>query len=241
MLPKISENGKLPPHGDLHCFLFGFSRNQTQADARIAEAGTKAAEANAQAATANEGLSKSNEEIARLTAEAEQAKTERAEADKQIARAQADAARAKEGIANAETQAAKASVKVVQLQVVVANAEKGRAQAEKALLELQERIKPRQLSLEQRAGLIDLLINEPKGPVVMECLLAEPETCNFAEDIRKALAAAGFKINQTKMSGGMAVTPIGINVLVPGQPVPEHAEFLNARSQKYRFTTSRDG
>jgi hypothetical protein len=203
-----------------------YLREKQASDERIALAGESAARADARAATANEGVAKSKEEIARLTLEAEEAKTERAEADKQIAIAKVDAAKAKEGTANAEAQAAKASVEVAKLQVIVANAEKERAQAEKDLLELQERIRPRRLTSEQKAGLIELLKNEPKGPVIMECLMAEPETCNFAMELRVALEAAGFKIEQLKMSGTGPVAPTGINVLIPGQPVPAHANFL---------------
>src|SRR5437868_14866892 len=67
---------------------------QSDADARIKTADTRAAEARAESDKANAGLAQSNVEIVRLTAEAEKAKTERAEADKQIAIAKADAARA---------------------------------------------------------------------------------------------------------------------------------------------------
>ena len=212
----------------------------SEARARIAEAGTKAAEANAEAAKANEGLGKSNQEIARLTAEAENAKTERAEADRQIAIAKADAAkaregaevartdalRAKEGIANAEAVSAKAAVEVERLQIVVADAEVRRLEAERAFLELQERVKPRKLTDAQRKGLVELLKDAPKGPVMMECLMAETETCSFAEDIRTALIAAGFKINQTQVSGTATVIPTGVNVLIHDNSIPRHSDFL---------------
>jgi hypothetical protein len=167
---------------------------KADADARIAEAGTKAAEANAQAAKANEGLGKSNEEIARLTAEAEQAKAERAEADRQIAIAKADAARAKEGIANAEAVSAKASVEVARLQIVVSNAEQKRAEAEKALLELQERIKDRHLTAIQRKSLLDGLAGRPNGQLEVRCPIGSPEIRNFAVEFAQVFAESGWKV-----------------------------------------------
>ena len=167
---------------------------KVDADARIAEAGTKAALANAEAAKANEGLGKSNAEIARLTVEAEQAKTERAEADKQIAIAKADAARAKEGIANAEAQSAKATVEVARLQVVVANAETKRAEAEKALLELQERIKDRHLTADQRRKFLAALNGKPNGQVEVRCPLGNPEVRSFAMEFVEVFKERGWQV-----------------------------------------------
>src|SRR5947209_4414582 len=181
---------------------------KADADARIAEAqkgvseaDAKAAEANLGAAKANEGLAKSNEEIARLTkeaealrAEAETAKKERAEADKQIAIAKADAARAKEGIANAEAQSAKASVEVARLQVVVANAETKRAQAERALLEMQERLRQRVITAEQRKIFVSLLKSKPKGRVQISCIEGSNEACSLAADFRTLLLEAGWEV-----------------------------------------------
>jgi hypothetical protein len=180
---------------------------QADADARIAEAGTKAATANeraavanAQAAKANEGLAKSNEEIARLTKEAETAKTERAEANKQIAIAKADAARAKEGIANAEAVSAKASVEVARLQVVVANAEQKRAEAEKALLELQQQVRARHLTIDQRNLLIKFLNFGPKGEFKVATVLSAPDGDTYSAELGLALLEAGWTPNGKTVS-----------------------------------------
>lgn len=177
---------------------------RADADARIVEAGTKAALANAEAAKANEGLGKSNAELARLTVEAEQAKTERAEADKQIAIAKADAARAKEGIANAEAESAKATVEVARLQVVVANAETRRAEAEKALLELQERIKDRHLTAEQKRKFLAALNGKPNGQVEVRCPLGNPEVRSFALEFAEVFKERGWQVT---LNDRVIITP----------------------------------
>jgi hypothetical protein len=188
---------------------------RADADARIAEAGTRAVTANAEAAKANEGLGKSNAEIARLTKEAEQAKAERAEADKQIAIAKADAARAKEGIANAEAVSAKASVEVARLQVVVANAETKLAQAEKALLELQERIKPRRFTTEQEKNLVAALKASPeKGLIEITCVMGDGEGFAFASQIDRILKAADWPTSGANQGVFSPNNPIGFFVEV---------------------------
>jgi hypothetical protein len=191
---------------------------QSDADARIVEAGSKAATANehaaianAEAAKANEGLAKSNEEIARLTKEAEQAKTERAEADRQIAIAKADAARAKQGIANAEAVSAKAGAEVARLQVVIANAERRRAEAEKELLELQERLQPRHLSAQQKQALIELSKGVPnKGEVGVYAFIGNNEAIGFSVEIVEALKAAGWKADHL----GQHASLFGVGVIL---------------------------
>jgi hypothetical protein len=180
------------------------------------------AQANAEAAKANKGvadtaleIAKAQEETARLTKEAETAKTERAEADKQIAIAKADAARAKEGIANAEAQSAKASGEVAGLQVVVANAEQKRAEAERALLELQQRIKPRRFTAEERTRLIAALkASTPKGLIEIDCVLGDGEGIAFASQIDEILKAADWPTTGVNQSVFGPSNPVGAGLLV---------------------------
>jgi hypothetical protein len=131
----------------------------------------------------DEARRESEEKIATLTAEAEQAKTERAEADKQIAIAKADAAKADE-------RSAKSSVEVAKLQIVVAKAEQKRAEAEKALLELQQQVKPRHFTAEQRRLFISMLKNAPKVPVDIAC--SNDEACGYAKELDDVLRQAGY-------------------------------------------------
>lgn len=200
---------------------------KADADARIAEAGTRAATANAEAAKANEGLGKSNAEIARLTNEAEQAKTERAEADKQIAIAKADAARAKEGIANAEARSLEASAEVARLHVTVANAEKSRAEAQAALLSLQEKVEPRRLTVQQRGVLLSQLsATKFKGSVEIQVPVGEVEAYSFALEISDVLRNAGWtpEINNRVMIIGGSGPPTGLILKVRVEKgAPDHA------------------
>ncbi len=187
-----------------------------------AEANAKAAQADLGAAKANEGLAKSNEEIARLTKEAEALRAEAENAKANIVIAQADAAKATEG-------AAKAGVEVANLQVVVANAETRRAEAERALLEVQERLKDRHLTTEQRARLLELLKANPKGAINVSCIAgSSAEPCNFADEIVAVLTEAGWQVDFTGrgmiMVGG---TPVGVFIQVHNAAkAPIRAEVL---------------
>jgi seryl-tRNA synthetase len=191
---------------------------KADADARIATADSRAAQANAEAAKANEGLGKSNEEIARLTKEAEQAKTERAEADKQIAIAKADAARAKEGIANAEAISAKASVEVARLQVVVANAEQRRAEAEKSLLELKERIQPRTLTAKQREDFVNVLKTFPPSTIDLGYTSSGCDDCfDFLQQFLPLFKKARWEVrNEISVVNHLEIQVVGLAILVRG-------------------------
>ncbi len=168
------------------------SRNQTR---DLAQANAEAAKANKGVADTVLEIEKAKEETARLTKETETAKTERVEADKQIAIAKADAARAKEGIANAEAQSAQATLEVTRLRGIVANAEQRRAEAEKALLELQERMKPRRVTAEQRQQAINVLMHAPKGRLEIQCHIGSPEIQAFGAEIVEIFRTSGWEID----------------------------------------------
>lgn len=198
---------------------------KTDADARIAEARSvaataneRAAVANAEAAKANAGLGKSNEEIARLTKEAEQAKTERAEADRQIAIAKADALRAREGIANAEAVSAKAAVEVARLQVVVANAEQRRAEAEKSLLELRERIQPRTLTAKQREDFVKVLKAFPPSTIDLGYTSSGCDDCfDFLQQFLPLFKKAGWAVrNEISVVNHLEIQVVGVALLMHG-------------------------
>jgi hypothetical protein len=166
----------------------------------------------------------SDEKIAGLTAEAERAKTERAEADRQIAIAKADAARAKEGIANAEARSIEAAAEVSRLRVTVANAEQKRAEAESALLKLQEEVRPRHVSEEQRKYLLRLLTEGPKGQFKLVSLLSAPDADTFSEELGEVLLTAGWTATVKTVS----ILPFkGVRVYAGTDKVKQKlAEFL---------------
>lgn len=188
-------------------------------DASVADA--KAAQANLEAAKANEGLAKSNLEIARLTNEAAALRVEAENAKANIASAQADAAKANEG-------AIKATAEVARLQIVVANAETKRAEAERALLELQERIKDRHLTTEQRARLVELFKANPKGKINVSCVGgSSPEPCIFASEIVDTLKLGGWDVEFSPGFISVGGIPVGLIIQVrSSDKAPVRAEVL---------------
>lgn len=98
-------------------------------------------------------------------------------------------------IANANTKAADAGAEVAKLQVSVAKAEQKRAEAERALLELQERLKARTITPEQRAAFLRVVENAPKGKVEVSVEAGDPEAFAFGSRIRDMLQAAGYGVS----------------------------------------------
>lgn len=206
------------------------AREKQVSDEKIAAANEGAAKANREAirieTASNEKIAGLTKEAEALRAEAERARAERAEADKQIAIAKADAARAKEGIANAEAVSARASVEVARLQVVVANAEQKRAEAERALIELQEKVKPRHLTAEQRARLLELLKANPKGTIHVSAVTGDAESIAFGRELAEVLSEAGWNVgfNDILTFGG---TPVGVFITLRSKEnVPVRAIIL---------------
>lgn len=157
------------------------------------------------------------EKIAELTTEAERAKAERAEADKQIEIAKAD-------VTKAARQTAEISLRVEE------EARK-RAEAEKALLELQERVKPRHLTAQQRKQLIEVLKKNPSNLEVINCVLADAESCAFATELNAVFKEAGWT------TGGvvsfafafMTEVPVGLEVWAQGfEPAPPQVGIIDA-------------
>jgi hypothetical protein len=197
-----------------------YGREKQASDERIADANAGAAEANRKAAEANEGLAKSGEKIAALTKEAEQAKTERAEADKQIAIAKADAAKASEGTATA-------TAEVSRLRITVANAETERAKAEKSLLQLQEKIKDRHLTVEQRSHLVEFLTKSLKGQIEVRCVIGNPEARQLALEYLDVFKTAGWEVGLMDRVLIMP-TPVGIKLWTHSDQVtPEGAPITD--------------
>ena len=103
------------------------------------------------------------------------------------------------------------------------------AKSEKQLVELQEKIKSRQISEEQRTRLITLLsAASPKGLVGLGCVLGDAEGGTLAEQINQILEAAGWPttgISRASYDGENH--PAGIFVLVKSaSTAPAHAAVL---------------
>lgn len=65
------------------------------------------------------------------------------------------------------------------------------AKAEKELLELRESLKPRSLA-PVRDRFISLIRSGAKGPVEIMCPITDSEACEFANEIKRAMDAAGW-------------------------------------------------
>ena len=99
-------------------------------------------------------------------------------------------------IADANLRAANASADVAKLELSVADAERKRAEAERALLELQERLKPRSITPEQRTRFTDFVKGAPKGKVQLTAVAAaDNEPIAFALILKNLLSNAGYNVD----------------------------------------------
>jgi hypothetical protein len=163
------------------------------ADARIAEAGESAARANAEAVKANEGLRGAEARIEEARAETAKASEEVARLTKEAEALRVDAEKARANIATAQADAAQANERTQRLAIEAAEAQRRQAEAERALLELQERIKPRRLTPEQRERLAALLRTFPnKGVVDVICQPNDAEAFAFAQELLSVFAENGW-------------------------------------------------
>jgi hypothetical protein len=122
------------------------------------------------------------------------------------------------------------------------------AKAERKLFELQERIKPRRISEEQRMRLTTRLsAASPKGLVGLEHVPGDAEGGTFAEQIEEVLKAAGWpttRISPATYDGG---NPPGLFVLVksastaPARGAVLQRVFSEAEIQLPAYTKSNLG
>lgn len=134
-------------------------------------------------------------------------------------------------IAGARTQQAQAETRLKSVegetakqQERAANAEESAAQAKRQLLELQERLKPRQLTSEQRVRLLESLRKIPKGPLVFEAVLGDAESSVFAGQIAAIFKEAGWTHGGVMLSSFRDRNPTGYGILIrDANNVPAHA------------------
>ena len=85
-----------------------------------------------------------------------------------------------------------ANKQIEETKLDVAKQQERVAKAKKELLEIQERMKPRHLTLEQRTELLRLLRAGPAGPVAVWFTSSNPEARDFALELRAVLIEAGW-------------------------------------------------
>lgn len=137
-----------------------------------------------------------------------------ASAQRDAAEANQKAAEAGEGTARALAETGAANERVVKVELEAAQQRERAARAEKDLLELQERIKPRRISADQRERLIAALRNLPKGPVIVTCVLGDGEAIAFANQIVDSLKSAGWPVDGVNQVVYTPNNPVGFFVRV---------------------------
>lgn len=93
-------------------------------------------------------------------------------------------------------------------------------------------MQPRKLQPEQREKLLSVLVNRPKGQVIINTILGDSEAYSFAEELQDILVSAGWKsegINQSIYNR----IPIGLVVQVENRSSPP----LHAISLQQSFAT----
>jgi F0F1-type ATP synthase membrane subunit b/b' len=112
------------------------------------------------------------------------------EAGKKIEEARAEAG------AKVEAARAEAARQVGEVQTEVERQRERAANAERALLEVQERLRPRTLTSQQRDGLLEILKNGPKGKVELQVPINDFEADGFALILAEVLKEAGWQVGK---------------------------------------------
>jgi len=159
-----------------------------------------------------------------------------AEAGKATAQLQSDNLKLSGQVAGLQTDATDAKAAQQQVEIELNKQRERAANAELALLQLQEQIKPRTISPEQRTRLIATLKNAPnKLPVDVTCIIGDGEGFAFASQIDEILKSSGW----TTMGVSQAIfgpqNPVGVDIIVRDIPNdPSAAAFLRTVGDSLR-------
>jgi hypothetical protein len=168
-------------------------------------------------AVSSELQQNSDAEVAKLNGQAGEARRAAANAEEQ-------ASYAGEGTAKALAQAAAANERATKLEVEAAQQRERAARAEHDLLELQQRVRWRELTADQRKSLVDALRRSSvKGLVTLNCVLGDGEALSFAKQIHDILGEAGWPATAVDQRVYQQ-NPIGIAIVVNDvAKAPPHA------------------
>jgi hypothetical protein len=128
---------------------------------------------------------------------------------------------------------ADASEHAKKLETDLAKQQERAANAEKTLLELQERVKIRHLSFEQRNKLVKVLKEaadekQPKGPIRINRLMLDETAQAFATELRDAFSAGGWSsddVGRDVIPSGPV--PIGVVIIFhSSKSIPAHAGVI---------------
>lgn len=192
-------------------------RFEREFDLKIEAAKQGTAYALAEAANARKDTVKLEVEAARLREQAALTESKIKAAEARVAEANERSAKAGEGTAKALAEAASAKENTSRLDVEAASLREQAARAEKELIEVQERIKSRRVTNEQRTRLLQALKSSPKGSIVVDTVMGDGEALMFAGQIRDILRESGWgdvHLTRTMYTGN----PIGLSILYGGKP-----------------------
>ena len=87
---------------------------------------------------------------------------------------------------------------------------------------LQERHKPRHLTLAQRSNLVSVWSKTDKGEISIDFMAANGESEAFARDLAEALRMGGWKVTRVgPLIPAGTSTPIGLRLIVRDRETPE--------------------
>jgi hypothetical protein len=171
-------------------------------------------------------------QVAEAKATAESAKVTAKGFESKIAESNARVKTAEARIASADASSNDAVARVAAAELQVAAQRERAAKAEKDLLEVQEKIKPRRITPEQRDQLVMFLSQPPRGKVDIMCVLGDGEGLAFAEEVGQVLKASGWEIGSGGVSQGAFApsNPVGFGVLVHSSqsPPPRAISLIHA-------------
>jgi len=165
---------------------------RVDADARIAEAQSTGASASERA-----GKLEHNNLILRST----------------VATLETKAASAQKDVSSLQKAASDAKMAQQKVEIELAKQRERTAAAELALAKVQERMKWRSVSPEQRKRLLEMLKDEAKGNIVVKCSVGDDEAYNFASQFVEILRSSGWSVDGVNQSW-FADPPVGAGFLV---------------------------
>lgn len=181
------------------------------------EARKQAADALRDAGIANEKAGNANERASKLERDNLQLRTDLENATAESRTKQAELAKEQTKLASEQGKTAKAQRAADEAQLAL----------KKHLEEEIERRKPRQITLQQRARLVEILSAGPKGSVDIECVLGDGEGLAFANQIDEVLKAAGWTTTGVSQGVFTPTNPAGAGILVhSGRTAPPYAGAL---------------
>ncbi len=218
--------------------------NNKQQDAVTADAIARIAESKALASKADENAAKANERAAIANVEAGRANEKAGLANGHAQKLEGDNLQLRKDLEAATTESrakqaelAKEQIKLAEEQRKTAEAQHEAAMAQLALKkhleEVAERQKPRNLTPEQRAKLLDILMAGAKGTYEIIYVAGDPESKNFANQLAAVLKDAGWTLE--RMDSMLSADPI-IGLMIVAQNTKNlRAAILQQALQQIRF------